>query len=662
MPKKILCVAEKPSVAREAAKILSNGHMETKKGKSKFNNNFVFQRDFQGEDVKVVFTSVAGHVLNYCFPPECKNWQTFGNTKLFDCQLNTCITANMEKVVGNLQTQAKKAFLVFLWLDNDREGEGISEEVEEICKQVNENANYKRARFSGLSPREIIHAFNNPTPINRNDAAAVKLRQEIDLRIGSAFTRFQSQFKGMLQNAELISFGPCQFPTLGFVVEAFFNHIKHVPESFWKIEPLITKDNIKVTLKWDRKRLFCKLSAFAIYVDILDNPMAKVLTVDERESLSNKPLPLSTIELQRRCSKYLKISAQRSMEAAEKLYQNGCISYPRTETDSFSADFKFKDIVNALTRFKGEIGQYSNKILQQIVPPRAGKHSDNAHPPIYPIKVPDKFDTPDQQKVFEFVCRHFLACCSKDGVSLATRVTFDINGEQFHLKGTRVLEENWHEIYPYIPFKGTKIPEFKVDELISPTNIELNEGKTTAPPLLTEPDLLKKMNQEGIGTDATYQDHIAKIMERKYIVQENNYFKPTPLGLALNDGYEGMGFDFMKPRLRAEMEQGLQDISSGRQTYDAVRNNFIKQYRDAYVTAERMYDVLTREFTRQKNNPYNAPLPVEEQASKRSKSKSDGKTKKKKSSSSKSTKSSKTSKSSKSSKSSKTATTSTRKP
>ena len=169
-------------------------------------------------------------------------------------------------------------------------------------------------------------------------------------------------------------------------------------------------------------------------------------------------------------------------------------------------------------------------------------------------------------------------------------------------------------------------------------------------------------DREGIGTDATYQDHIAKIMERKYIVQENNYFKPTPLGLALNDGYEGMGFDFMKPRLRAEMEQGLQDISSGRQTYDAVRNNFIKQYRDAYVTAERMYDVLTREFTRQKNNPYNAPLPVEEQASKRSKSKSDGKTKKKKSSSSKSTKSSKTSKSSKSSKSSKTATTTTRKP
>ncbi|EAX95113.1 DNA topoisomerase family protein [Trichomonas vaginalis G3] len=633
MPKQILCVAEKPSVAREAANILSNGHMETKKGKSKYNNNFVFHRNFQGEDAKVIFTSVAGHVLNYDFPPEYKNWETFGNTKLFDCRIISGVTSNMQDVVDNLQQQARSVNLVFLWLDNDREGEGISEEVEEICKQVNQRADFKRARFSGLSPREIIHAFNNPTPINRNDAAAVKLRQEIDLRIGAAFTRFQKQFKGMLQDADLISFGSCQFPTLGFVVEAFLNHIKHVPEYFWKIDPIITKDNIKVTLKWDRKRLFCKLSTFAIYAYILDNPMAKVLKVDERQELSFKPLPLSTIELQRRCSKYLKISAQRSMDAAEKLYQNGCISYPRTETDSFSSDFKFFDVVNELTRFNGQIGQYSNKILQQIVPPRAGKHSDNAHPPIYPIKVPDKFDTPDQQKVFDFVCRHFLACCSKDGVSLATRVTFDINSEKFHLKGTRVLEANWHEIYPYIPFKGNKIPQFKIGENILPTKIEFNEGQTTAPPLLTEPDLLKKMNQEGIGTDATYQEHISKILERKYVVQENNFFKPTPLGLALNNGYEGMGFDFMKPKLRAEMEQGLQDISSGRQTYDAVRINFIKQYRDAYENAERMYAVLMREFARQKNNPYNAPLPVEGQVPKRSSAVTDDKTKKKDSSS-----------------------------
>lgn len=612
-PRQLLCVAEKPSVAKEAARILSNGHHTVKESTSPYNKNFCFEKRFQGENVSVVFTSISGHILQLDFPAQYRTWSCTGNNILFDAPLVSYVPESSKPVSNNIQNQARRSFAVFLWLDNDREGEGIAEEVEQICKEANPRLQFFRARFSGLSFQDITRAFNNPDQINRKDASAVKLRSEMDLRTGAAFTRFQNQYKGRLQNADLISYGSCQFPTLGFVVKAFIKHKKHEPEPFWKIDAIIKKDDFKVELKWDRKRLFCRLSAFVLYDSIFENPTANILSVQEKECLSFKPFPLSTIELQKRASKWLKISSARSMKAAESLYQAGLISYPRTETDSFASDFKFGDIVNILTGDNGQVGQYANKILNAIVPPRVGKHSDNAHPPIYPLKTPDQpISNPDQKKVYDLVCRHFLACCSRDGRYMETRVSFNVGGEKFHTKGIRVIDQGWHEIYPFVPLNGKQLPNFVVGERVEPASIKLNQGTTTPPPLLTEPQLLKKMNAKSIGTDATYQDHIEKILERKYIIiDKQSCFEPTPLGLALYNGYTDMGFDFMKPNLRAELEQGLQGISSGQESFDVVRRKFIAKYKEAYEDTESKQGVLSRAFEIQKTNPYNAPLPSE---------------------------------------------------
>lgn len=596
--RRLLCVAEKPSVAKEAARILSKGQSKSERGNSKFNPNHKFIETFQGEQVEVTFTSVAGHVYSLDFAEQYKWGNGVNPAELWRAEIVEYIDKDFKDMATNISTQAKYSFCVFLWLDNDREGEEISEEVEKLCKTTNPGIQVARARFSALSAHDVKRAFNNPTTINRNDAAAVRLRMELDLRIGAAFTRFLSQWKGKLDSTKVISFGTCQFPTLGFIVDAWKKHVSHQPEPYWFIQPTLSVEGNKYQVKWDRKYLFCKLSTVAILSSIMDNPICRVTSVVEKPKTNNKPLPLSTIELQKRCSRWIKISSATVMKCAEELYQGGFISYPRTETDAFPDNFNYQEIVQALTN-SPDVGAYANKISNAIVPPRKGKHSDNAHTPIYPIKIPDSFKSQNSKKVYELIIRHFLACCSKDALGSETRAKFDIGGEEFHTKGLRIIERNWLDVYPYVKWEGNKVPNFVVGTTCPVSSIEIKTDKTKAPPLLTEPELLAKMNKEGIGTDATFQEHIAKIQERNYCTEKNRVFEPTPLGLALVNGYENMGFDFAKPKLRADLERALQDICAGRTQMQDTRRRYINSYEEAYHKSEQMRIFIDRSFAEQ---------------------------------------------------------------
>jgi DNA topoisomerase-3 len=111
-----------------------------------------------------------------------------------------------------------------------------------------------------------------------------------------------------------------------------------------------------------------------------------------------------------------------------------------------------------------------------------------------------------------------------------------IGQESFHFAGLVILERNFLDVYPYWKWEGNTIPRFQVGETIAPTDMYLEESKTSPPKLLSEPDLIGLMDKHGIGTDATIAEHIAKIQERQYVLVENALFRPTTLGEALVAG------------------------------------------------------------------------------------------------------------------------------
>lgn len=135
----------------------------------------------------------------------------------------------------------------------------------------------------------------------------------------------------------------------------------------------------------------------------------------------------------------------------------------------------------------------------------------------------------------------------------------------FVATGLTIEDLGYLLVYPYDKWTGKEVPNYQVGEVIKKFEIKIQDGTTTAPPLLTEADLISLMDRHGIGTDATHAEHIEKIKQRNYVTMTNDArFKPTFMGLALVEGYNRMGQEVLsRPRLRAGLESELVQIVSG---------------------------------------------------------------------------------------------------
>jgi DNA topoisomerase-3 len=334
-----------------------------------------------------------------------------------------------------------------------------------------------------------------------------------------------------------------------------------------------------------------------------------VTKVQKKPTSKWRPLPLTTVELQIQSSRFLHMTSAQVMSVAEKLYTKGFISYPRTETDQFPREFDFQTLIQRQTQ-DNAWGQYAQGLLDGAFrTPRSGRHNDQAHPPIHPVNyvVSTTLDQ-NEKKVYEFVTRRYLACCSEDAKGEATDIELLWGTETFHTHGLLVLERNYLEVYPYDKWESSQqLPAFTVGETFEPTEANMVDGKTTPPGYLTEPELIALMDANGIGTDATMAEHISKIKDRSYVdtrrragggaVQE---FIPTTLGVALIEGYDNVGLDVSvsKPFLRKEMELKMKAICEGRQTRMDVVQESLDQYREVFVKTQRDIDVLKRSVTK----------------------------------------------------------------
>lgn len=404
------------------------------------------------------------------------------------------------------------------------------------------------------------------------------------------------------------------------------------------------RDGMDVNFAWSRNRLFDRASVIILYERCLSAKTAQVTKVQEKPTKKWKPLPLTTVELQKMATRFLRMSGQQAMTAAENLYNKGFISYPRTETDRFDKGMNLRALVQKQTP-DGRWGQFAQNLVDGgFQQPRQGRNDDKAHPPIHPITYAAPTVLGEaERKVYEFVVRRFLACCSEDAKGMATDVDIMYGEENFHAHGVIVLERNYLDVYVYDKWTGTAVlPKFTVGERFEPTEALMTEGKTAAPSYLTEADLISLMDANGIGTDATMAEHIQKIQDREYVrtvprtgqqadddgeddtpparggrggraargrgrggggrggagatggrggVME---FIPTKLGVALIEGFDRMNLDTSlgKPFLRKEMELKMKAICEGRTTRQAVLHESINQYRQVYDKSEEQLHVL----------------------------------------------------------------------
>lgn len=636
---------------------------------------------------------------SFCTSLFCSSkWHSCTPDALFTAPITVQIAKDKVDLEKQLQDETARANAVFLWLDCDREGEAIAFEVIKVIQQIKPRIPIKRARFSAVNDREIFRALRNLAEPDKHQADAVLARQEIDLRIGAAFTRMQTtvlakRFEQLM--GKTISYGPCQFPTLGFVVDRYTAIEKFTKERFWSIHMSSNLDNGtnnssrsgsssnnsntleddnastgtedndwlddeeaegendprsttnsrsnaarfvahpsvrysdagRGTLRnrknnlqgkpvldwlWQRGRLFDHLSAFVLYEKVVEKTNAIVTHIRGTQETRKRPVPMNTITLQTNASRYLKIASDNTMKWAEELYIAGYISYPRTETE------KFVEGTDLSLLLKNHLqhpvwGTYTRTLVNENGDrsprfrwPTAGAKDDQAHPPIHPLKLATRNDfttNPNLWRLYELVTRHFLACCSPDATGSRTTVTAEMGGEYFTTSGLIVTDRGWLDIYPWIKWgqgNGT-LPPFQEGDTFIPSSVLLHEGSTEPPNLLSEAELLKAMDTEGIGTDATMAEHIAKIQSREYVQKDDHArFSPTTLGMALITAYNSLNIPLSKPWLRARMEAACTAIAEGRRNREDVVRECLNDIKPAYDTTvaniERLITAMNHHF------------------------------------------------------------------
>lgn len=582
-----LNVAEKPSVAKEMANVLSGGNCRTQQSLSRFNP--VFEFTFRGNTMLV--TSVAGHLIDNDFGPSTKSWNTFPFSGLFTTPIVRSVRKDLEPVQRNLEQLARKAQVLVLWLDCDREGENICFEVAEVATRVNARLQLKRAHFSALTPRDLYRAMDTLGEPDQKLSEAVEARKELDLRVGAVFTRFQTvKFRDAFAEVKgVLSFGPCQFPTLGFVVRRRWEQQAFVVEEFFTFA--MTHEH--ASFRCSRGSVYDQTAATLLFdgmtsLAAAEGGTARVLSAQQRPTRRGPPVPLATVVLQKLAASHLRISSERCMAVAEALYQEGFISYPRTETDSFNLqDSELLDLVRGLTQAPA-VSAFAQAMCDdqanRFRRPKRGGHDDKAHPPIHPTKPYTGSEDDERGKLYLLIARHFLACLSPDAVAATTSVTASYGNELFTTTGTTIISRGWLDIFPYERWNDSShIPHYTAGDTFVPTSVTLQRSQTSPPPDLTETDLIALMDDNGIGTDATIAQHIKTVVDRDYVRREGGHLVSTRLGVALAAAYEVLGLStLLQPQLRAQMELAMSDIAAGKASREQVVAAGVRLYREIF--------------------------------------------------------------------------------
>ena len=511
-----------------------------------------------------------------------------------------------------------------LWLDCDREGENICFEVISCAmpealtrpelRTPGRAQRVFRAKFSAVNPSDILQAMASLGAPNESESLSVEARQELDLKVGVAFSRFQTRyFQGKYSDldARVVSYGPCQTPTLGFCVERHILIQNFVPEPYWVLAPQVcacvcvctrarahtpahthrharrphthtraharahTRTHARtharahthipephrapapqvkvpgyapVRFDWARGRAFDRRVALAFRALLLDAAALRVVAVTKTEARAARPAPLNTVGFLQAASAGLGMGPAAAMRAAEQLYLDGYISYPRTESTAYPPSMDVAAALHAQARH-AVWGDYVAELLRAgPARPRGGVDRGD-HPPITPCRFAQAGELGgDAARAYELVVRHFIASLSPDAAYLVTRVEARVGDETFSARGRQLVRPGWKAVMQLRYGGGgaggsdgsdsdegeagwgeeeegggrggeASLPPFGEGDVHPVTDglLPLEERRTEPPGHLTEAELIALMERHGIGTDASIPTHINNICERNYV-------------------------------------------------------------------------------------------------------------------------------------------------
>ena len=592
----ILMIAEKPSIARTISKILC-----TKKNKNTYKDlsnkygwcYYTFSGEFRGIKSYFTVSSVAGHLYQTEFLRMHQNDKKMDPGELFDViTVKTEASDDTQITEKWLNDLAKGKDILCLWLDCDAEGENICYEVIHNTLPYMTKRNYQqiyRAIFSSLTNEDIKFSFENIGNYPDDKLSlSVDAREVIDLKVGVSLTRFlTNEILPSLNDkvkTNVLSYGPCQTPTLWFCVDRQRKYMNNINKCLYKIflEIKIGVNTTKIYLDDN----YDDLSKVNEIINEIKESQKINLTVSEinvENRTKSHPQGLNTANMLKIASNQLRISPQQTMRIAEKLYMNGLISYPRTETTQYSKNYNIKENLNKFIKDNNDVKELINNINENVLMLNEGVDWGD-HPPITPTrKIKNKNNLSYKElSLYELICNYYFASLSPDMHYDNIHYKLKINNSIYNSTCAVIKQEGFTKFLPYEQKLFLKEESLlKKCEIYDIINLGFDEKKIED--YITEAELIEEMEKNHIGTDASMSTHIENIERRGYVtVDEERKLKPTKLGIALIEALEMVEPEIVLPKNRARIEGFVKELSEGKNNYENVLGIALEFYKKKY--------------------------------------------------------------------------------
>lgn len=503
--------------------------------------------------------------------------------------------------VSKLKKAAKTADQIILATDPDREGEAIAWHTAAVLGEKNKTLadKFVRVVFHSITKDAIIDAMQKPREIDMNLVDAQQARRVLDRLVGYKLSPllWRKVRRGL-------SAGRVQSVAVRLIVEREKEIEAFVPEEYWQVRVELSpegKDKFWVELlRADGKKLKVGNAEKAAKVDTdLKIANYRVSAIIRKERRVRPHPPFKTSTLQQAAANVLGWSSKKTMSVAQKLYEQGNITYHRTDSLNLvgSAVDQVREFIN------GEWGANYLPAQARFYKTSGKVVAQEAHEAIRPTNFnvgPNTFKgqgqmAGDQEKLYNLIWRRTLACQMADAVFDTTRVEVEASGKEHKYglaaQGEIVKFDGWRRLYKKED-SAVLLPELSKGETLEFKQLKKEQKFTQPPARYNDASLVKELEKRGIGRPSTYAPTISTIIERRYVDRKDRRFFPTAIGVAVTQFLTENFPKEMDYEFTAKMEDQLDEIAQGGLKWIEMLKKFYglfeKQVKDAEKTSQRV--------------------------------------------------------------------------
>ena len=490
------------------------------------------------------------------------------------------IEPEKKHIVDELKKEAKKAEIVYIATDPDREGEAIGDNLVEYLGIKDK---YKRIKYNEITKEAVLASIENPTTIDENLVKAQKSRRMLDRIIGFRLSGLMT--KKMANYPERPTAGRVQSIALKLVVDRE-NEIRAFIPTYYSTISAKINDETSATFynqksSFENKEWIEKDKSQDIFKS-LKGPL-KVVDIKLSKKNDAKITPLKQAVLYKKAD----ISSKAVQLAAQRLYEGfgdgGLISYPRTDSTRLSENF----LVRARKYIENKYGH--DYVAKDI---KGFSGDQDAHEAIRPTDISltpeiakNKYDlSPAEYKVYSIIWNTTMKAIMTTPVRETLRYELENNGYNFKLTSSKLIFDGYQIISPKENDK--ELPKYNIGDLIDVKNYEVVDHETKPPARYTDGSLIEKLDEIKVGRPSTFATTVEKILDRKFVEKEGSSLKSTEFGeIVLSKLIEGFPNEITEG-YTARVEADLDLIAEGEIDYKYLMQSFWERFDKSFKTAE----------------------------------------------------------------------------